>query len=1466
MDITDAMIPAELVGSFCKLNVTQITRSTPRYEEEVQLPDDLDHPLQDQSWFSFANVVSRTELSDYGTHAPLWVRSNGSMNLAPPIGNRALASTMTSAPSGKRWSPGRAPIGGAGQLGPASGTNSLVTVPNGATVETDGRSAQSLTFTGTTGTLKLEDALSFTGSISGLAGADAVGTADISPVTIANGAAVEIDGPSARSVAFAGTTGTLKLEDPQAFAGLISGLSGADAIDLSGFAYGANVTATYLGNATGGTLTVTEGTKTARVALSGNYLSSSWTLSSDGKGGTVVVDPNWQDLKVGGGGFVRGLDIAPDGTMVGRTDTNGAYLWNGSAWVQLVTASSMPAAFDFTSGGQGVYEIQIADSNTNIFYMQYDGYIFKSTNKGTTWTQTAFAQQTADNSNDSYGQVGQKMAIDPSNPNIVYAGTETAGMFVTTNGGSSWQKVAAIPVGSKAGITGILFDPAIGGVVNGVTQTIFASSYGNGVYESTNGGSTWTHLTGGPTDVEYAAVSSTGVYYAVGNGNTSLWSYASGTWTEILDNTQSIQSVAVDPSNPNEVVAETPGGGIDISYNGGATWSGWYNSNPVSTDIPWEQAANISPGGTTNGTYMDVGGLAFNPLVANQIIVSGGTGVWNASVPTSGVSNGYSTWETFNDQSVGIENLVANEIIVPPGGNPVLASWDRPFFDISNPNAYPSTYGPVNSDNIVAGWSVDYASSNPSFLVGLADWWGTEESGYSTNGGQTWKNFPTDIPGAGSSFMGGTIAASTPQNIIWAPADKNQPYYTLNGGATWSSITLPGVTSWSGFDWAYYLDQRSVTADRVLANTFYLYYPGQGVFQTTNGGQSWSKVYSGDIGPSWAECFNSTLMSVPGEASNLFYTGGPQGTISSAPAAEPFYRSTNGGATWTAVPNVLDVFTFGFGAAAAGQSYPAIYIVGYVNNVYGIWQSTNNAQSWTNIGTYPLGELDQITTISGDPNHYGEVYVGFAGGGYAYLPSVDPPVTVAYYLAHQAALDAAGTIVIADTAADVSASINALNADDEVTAITLTGTGRPTLALTVAQALNDTNALGAITNASYAIDVTDTPANISANFDALNSDTHVTSIAPRGGGTQTLTLTLAQALNDTRALSILDPFTVTVLGTAVRLRALTAKQIADLSSSGVTLFEASDMDVAFTMAQKQALSAAGIALEQPFRGGSVEVINYRRSGVLKSAKYLGVVDAAYTSYTVDYGTNGEPTRASYSNGMTKTWTYNANGSYRVATAGVTGEPYTSFTVHHRTNGEPTRASYSNGMTKTWTYNPDGSYDAAFQNATGLGYSSFENLHNTAGVRVAKAEDITHGSGDLLLYVSGLKVSSSSGQLNVTTRADAFPLNAHTKEAISATGLNSETFEYASGFGHSSITGLLAGGGASDLIQFNLSMFHGLSSTNTAAQDLADLLSSGAAARSGPNVTITDSVHDVLTLMGVTTSTLNANANSVFKFV
>ncbi len=224
-------------------------------------------------------------------------------------------------------------------------------------------------------------------------------------LTVLDGAISEIDGISAAGVTFEGTTGTLKLDDAVAFTGRVSGLAGSDALDLTDISYGPNTTATFLGNASGGTLTVTDGTDTANITLQGNYLSSTWDVSSDDQGGTVVVDPvasnDWQTLKVGAGGFITGIDIAPDDTMVVRTDTYGAYIWNGSEWQQLVTSTSMPASFDAinvqsTGYTEGVFEIQIAPSNSFIMYMMYEGYVFSTSNNGTTWTQTAFAQVTED--------------------------------------------------------------------------------------------------------------------------------------------------------------------------------------------------------------------------------------------------------------------------------------------------------------------------------------------------------------------------------------------------------------------------------------------------------------------------------------------------------------------------------------------------------------------------------------------------------------------------------------------------------------------------------------------------------------------------------------------------------------------------------------------------------------------------------------------------------------------------------------------------------------------------------------------------------------------------------------------------------------------------------------------------------------------------------------------------------------
>jgi Cellulase (glycosyl hydrolase family 5)/Tryptophan-rich Synechocystis species C-terminal domain len=118
------------------------------------------------------------------------------------------------------------------------------------------------------------------------------------PSAIEANATLELIGADSSSVTFEGSTGTLVLDHSSMFTGEVSNftgngnLSGSDQLDLRDIAFGTGTTETFNGNATGGTLTVEDSQgHTASIHLLGNYTSSTFTLSSDGHGGTVVVDP-----------------------------------------------------------------------------------------------------------------------------------------------------------------------------------------------------------------------------------------------------------------------------------------------------------------------------------------------------------------------------------------------------------------------------------------------------------------------------------------------------------------------------------------------------------------------------------------------------------------------------------------------------------------------------------------------------------------------------------------------------------------------------------------------------------------------------------------------------------------------------------------------------------------------------------------------------------------------------------------------------------------------------------------------------------------------------------------------------------------------------------------------------------------------------------------------------------------------
>ena len=115
-------------------------------------------------------------------------------------------------------------------------------------------------------------------------------------LVVGNGASAELTGAYSGSVSFAGATGSLIIDHSANFNGTIGGqLAIGDVIDLADINAGAGATLSYSGNNSPGTLTVSDGVHTANFALLGNYTLANFTASSDGHGGTSIVDPPVSD-------------------------------------------------------------------------------------------------------------------------------------------------------------------------------------------------------------------------------------------------------------------------------------------------------------------------------------------------------------------------------------------------------------------------------------------------------------------------------------------------------------------------------------------------------------------------------------------------------------------------------------------------------------------------------------------------------------------------------------------------------------------------------------------------------------------------------------------------------------------------------------------------------------------------------------------------------------------------------------------------------------------------------------------------------------------------------------------------------------------------------------------------------------------------------------------------------------------
>jgi len=94
-------------------------------------------------------------------------------------------------------------------------------------------------------------------------------------------------------------------------------------------------------------------------------------------------------------------------------------------------------------------------------------------------------------------------------------------------------------------------------------------------------------------------------------------------------------------------------------------------------------------------------------------------------------------------------------------------------------------------------------------------------------------------------------------------------------------------------------------------------------------------------------------------------------------------HSTDSGKSYEAIAGVTEAYALGFGKPADGKTYPALYLMGKIDNVTGFFRSDDAGAKWVRIND-DRHQYGFCTIIIGDPRVYGRVYVGTGGRGIVY--------------------------------------------------------------------------------------------------------------------------------------------------------------------------------------------------------------------------------------------------------------------------------------------------------------------------------------------------------------------------------------------------------------------------------------------------------------------------------------------------
>jgi len=583
----------------------------------------------------------------------------------------------------------------------------------------------------------------------------------------------------------------------------------------------------------------------------------------------------------------------------------------GGVWKTTDAGSTWKPMFDHEST-QSIGAIGIAPSDPNIIYVgtgepclrndiTFGNGVYKSTDSGVTWKHIGLEDT----------QHISKVVVDPRNPNIVFVAAvghasgpnADRGVFKSEDGGATWKKV--LFKDDKSGAIDLVMDPTNSHVLFAALYEIYRAPWvlqaggpGSGIYKSTDGGNTWTHLENHGLPEEalgriglavsaeskriYALIEAKkaggmyrsddgGANWALVNGEHDLsqrpW-YFSHIFADpknpdivyslayrmlrSIDGGHSFAAIPgshadhhalwIDPTSPERMI-EGNDGGATISVDSGGSWTP--EDNQPTGQFYHVVADNrfmyYIYGAQQDSTSVAIASRTHHAGIDNTdwYPVGGGESGYIAPDPKDPnivYAGGYAGALTRFDRRTSATQMISPWPQFMDGLN---ASQVKHRFNWTSP----TVFSPNEDNTLYNGGEVIFKSTNngKSWTAISPDLTRNDDGKQGPSGG------PISHDDAGTEYYDVVFAiAESPlqKGLIWAGTDDGLIKLTQDGGKNWTNVTPPGVPEWGRVNLIEGSPHAPGVAyaaiDRHLMDDFRPY-----IFRTDNFGKSWVTITKG---------------------------------------------------------------------------------------------------------------------------------------------------------------------------------------------------------------------------------------------------------------------------------------------------------------------------------------------------------------------------------------------------------------------------------------------------------------------------------------------------------------------------------------------------------------------------------------------------------------------------------------------